>query len=250
MESMDISKVIFASRGIFLPCDVKDKREKTNLRRCRPKRYFAIVRNHVATVGNSQGWKAAHRVSFGAGCPANVQADAPGDVRGQKLRSGPRNPGKTSISVRTYMRRRHGRPCPQGGSKNFGQKIFGLSFRSQNSLQIPTEEARNTRRAKGPGRTKFTTRSKCTTCSEFLRWDWKRKAYTALLQWGTFLCPQKIGGHRGKILVVDMVLLVFIDFYKPPAWKVFLWGQIFLHFYTKVELPLSTLQSGAKKTPS
>ena len=34
------------------------------------------------------------------------------------------------------------------------------------------------------------------------------------------------GGHRGKILVVDMAFLVFIGFlYPPPAWKVFLWGQ-------------------------
>ena len=38
--------------------------------------------------------KAAQRVSFRAGCPADVHADIPADVRGQKLRSGPRNPGK------------------------------------------------------------------------------------------------------------------------------------------------------------
>ena len=32
----------------------------------------------------------------------------------------------------------------------------------------------------------------------------------------------KNGGDRGKILVVDMVFLVFIGFlYLPPAWKVF-----------------------------
>ena len=37
---------------------------------------------------------------------------------------------------------------------------------------------------------------------------------------------EKNGGHRGKISVVDMVFLVFIGFlYRPPAWKVFLWGQ-------------------------
>ena len=36
--------------------------------------------------------KAAQRVSFGAGYPADVHADIPADIRGQKLRSGPRNP--------------------------------------------------------------------------------------------------------------------------------------------------------------
>ena len=37
---------------------------------------------------------------------------------------------------------------------------------------------------------------------------------------------EKMGGHRGKISVVDMEFLVFIGFlYPPPAWKVFLWGQ-------------------------
>ena len=37
---------------------------------------------------------------------------------------------------------------------------------------------------------------------------------------------KKIGGHRGKISVVDIVFLIFIGFlYSPPAWKVFLWGQ-------------------------
>ena len=38
--------------------------------------------------------KAAQRVRFWAGCPADVHADIPADVRGQKLRSGPRNPEK------------------------------------------------------------------------------------------------------------------------------------------------------------
>ena len=50
--------------------------------------------------------------------------------RRQKLRSGPRNPGKTNILVPTSMTRRRGRPWPQGGLKNFGQKNFGLNFRS------------------------------------------------------------------------------------------------------------------------
>ena len=37
---------------------------------------------------------AAQRASFGAGYPVDVHADIPADVRGQKLRSGPVNPGK------------------------------------------------------------------------------------------------------------------------------------------------------------
>ena len=69
-------------------------------------------------------------VSFGAGYPADVHADILADVRGQKLRSGPRNPGKISISVRTSLTRRRGRPRPKGVKKNFGQKNFGLNFRS------------------------------------------------------------------------------------------------------------------------
>ena len=73
------------------------------------------------------------RVSFGAGYPADVHADIPADVRGQKLRSGPRNPGKQAF--------RCGRPWPEGADvqlpwavqKNFGQKNFGLNFCSLKS---------------------------------------------------------------------------------------------------------------------
>ena len=61
--------------------------------------------------------KAAQRVSFGARYPTDVHVDIPADVQGQKLRSGPRNPGKTSILVRTSMTRRRGRPRPEGGEK-------------------------------------------------------------------------------------------------------------------------------------
>ena len=74
--------------------------------------------------------KAAQRVSFGAGYPADIHADIPVDVRGQKLRWSPRNLGKISISVRTSMTRRRGRPWPSGVQKNFGQKNFGLNFHS------------------------------------------------------------------------------------------------------------------------
>ena len=50
-----------------------------------------------------------------------------------KLRSGPRNPGKTIISVRMSMTRTKARTsmAPGGDSKNnFGQQNFGLNFRS------------------------------------------------------------------------------------------------------------------------
>ena len=66
----------------------------------------------VVEVLKIKNEKAAQRVSFGAGYPADVHADIPADVRGQKLRSSPRNPGKTSILARTSMTRRRGRPRP------------------------------------------------------------------------------------------------------------------------------------------
>ena len=59
------------------------------------------------------------------GHPGVIRADVPTQNFGQ----GPRNPGKTSIWVRTSMTRRRGRPRPQGIFKNFGQKNFGLKFR-------------------------------------------------------------------------------------------------------------------------
>ena len=52
------------------------------------------------------------------------------DIPAQNFGQGGQNPGKTSISVRTSMTRRRGRPRPSGVSKNFGQKNFGLNFRS------------------------------------------------------------------------------------------------------------------------
>ena len=60
------------------------------------------------------------------GHPGVIRADIPGQNFGQ----GPRNTGKTNISARTSVTRRRGRPRPQGVSKNFGQKNFGLNFRS------------------------------------------------------------------------------------------------------------------------
>ena len=94
--------------------------------------------------------KAAQRVSFGAGYPADVHADIPADVRGQKLRSGPRNAGKTSISVRTSMTRRRGRPPPERGEKkNFDQKNFGLNFRSL-SILLPKKKPDHITAKQGP----------------------------------------------------------------------------------------------------
>ena len=60
------------------------------------------------------------------GHPGVIRADIPAQNFGQ----GPANPGKTSILPRTSMTRRRGRPRPEGISKNFGQKNFGLTFRS------------------------------------------------------------------------------------------------------------------------
>ena len=51
--------------------------------------------------------KAAQKVSFGAGNPVDVHADIPADVRGQKLRSSPPNPGKKQEI-------RCGYPWPEG----------------------------------------------------------------------------------------------------------------------------------------
>ena len=60
------------------------------------------------------------------GHPGVIRADIPAQNFGQ----GSQNPGKTSIWARISMTRRRGRPRPKGISKNFGQKNFGLNFRS------------------------------------------------------------------------------------------------------------------------
>ena len=60
------------------------------------------------------------------GHPGVIRADIPAQNFGQ----GTQNAGKTSTWARTSMTRRRGRPRPQGTSKNFGQKNFGLNFRS------------------------------------------------------------------------------------------------------------------------
>ena len=75
--------------------------------------------------------KPAQRVSFGSGYPANVHADIPADVLGQKLRSGPRNPGKNKL-VRADIHDPKARTVhhPRAVQKNLGQKNFGLNFHS------------------------------------------------------------------------------------------------------------------------
>ena len=58
---------------------------------------------------------------------------------------------KASISVRTSMTRRHGRPWVLGVHKNFGQKNFGLYFRSLKEEQIDSNlSAQLCRISKGP----------------------------------------------------------------------------------------------------
>ena len=58
------------------------------------------------------------------------------DILAQNFGQGGRNPGKkTSISARTSMTRRRGRPCPQGNSKKTSvRKTLGLNFRSLTCL--------------------------------------------------------------------------------------------------------------------
>ena len=70
-------------------------------------------------------------VSFGAGYPADVHADIPVDVRGKNFGQALEILEKQAL--RTSMTRRRGRPRPEGCEKNFGQKNFGLKFRSLKS---------------------------------------------------------------------------------------------------------------------
>ena len=70
--------------------------------------------------------KAAQRVSFGAGYPADVHADIPADVRG----------AKTSVKPSKSWKNKHFGADVQV-QKNFGQKNFGLNFRSLNSQRVP-----------------------------------------------------------------------------------------------------------------
>ena len=110
------------------------------LRRSAPAPTSQIVRGwgviirerYVPHDGNDQKRKSSPKRKFlertSRGHPGVIRADVPGQNFGQ----GPRNPGKTCISARTSMTRRRGRPRPQGTPKNFGQKNFGLNFRSLN----------------------------------------------------------------------------------------------------------------------
>ena len=82
---------------------------------------------------NLKNEKSAQRGSFQAGYPADIRGVIRADIPAQNFGQGPRNPVKTSIWARTSMTRRRGRPRPQGIFKNFGQKNFGLNFRSLKS---------------------------------------------------------------------------------------------------------------------
>ena len=105
LHSLEIKKFVFniwpLQKGLFpLPGKLPKRSEKGFPGPLGPGVRSASVKNE----------KAAQRVSFGAGHPADVHADIPADARGQKLRSSPRNPGKINMSVRTSMTRRRGRP--------------------------------------------------------------------------------------------------------------------------------------------
>ena len=82
-------------------------------------------------VINIRSEQAAQRVSFGAGYPADVHAIIPVDVRGQKLQSGPRNPGRKNkhfgADIHNPTADVHD---PRGVFKNFGQRNFVLNLRS------------------------------------------------------------------------------------------------------------------------
>ena len=54
---------------------------------CRRRGRYDFRKIKIATIS-------VRMVSFGAGCPADVHADIHADVLGQKLQSGPGNPGK------------------------------------------------------------------------------------------------------------------------------------------------------------
>ena len=75
--------------------------------------------------------KAAQRVSFGAGYPADVHADIPADVRGQKASVKPSKLWeKKNKHVGADVHDPKARTSMTLGRvrRNFGQKNFGLSF--------------------------------------------------------------------------------------------------------------------------
>ena len=78
--------------------------------------------------------KSAQRGSFWDGYPADIQGSF---ARTSRPKTSVRVLGileKTCIWARTSTTQRHGRPRPQWISKNFGQKNFGLDFRSLEML--------------------------------------------------------------------------------------------------------------------
>ena len=72
---------------------------------------------------------------FGTDIPRTSRGHLRG-YPGPKLRSGPSKPWSNKHFGATCMTRRRGRPRPQGTSKNFGQKNFGLNFRSLYNIPL------------------------------------------------------------------------------------------------------------------
>ena len=91
---------------------------------------------------NIKNEKSAQRGSFWDGYPADIRGSFARISWPKTSVRGTQNAGKTSTWARTSMTRRRGRPRPQGTSKNFGQKNFGLNFRS-------LKQARNKKRDRG-----------------------------------------------------------------------------------------------------
>ena len=83
-----------------------------------------------ATTKRFENEKSAQRASFWGGHPADIRGSFPRISQPKTSVRVVKIPEKTSISVRTSMTRIRGCPRPQGTSKNFGQKTFGLNFRS------------------------------------------------------------------------------------------------------------------------
>ena len=104
-----VSPALAQKTACSFPCRFSGKSRNSQERKISPKRKF---------LGQTSR---AH--------PGVIRADIPAQNFGQ----GGQNPGKTSISARTSMTRRCGRPRPQGVSKNFFQKNLGLNFHSLNS---------------------------------------------------------------------------------------------------------------------
>ena len=133
--------------GSEMPCFSRKKRQENGTDIEKLRRWqnttdscavLFLVRKGPLGYPEVRNEKAAQRVSFGAGYPADVHADIPADVQGQKLRSGPQNPGKTSISVRTSMTRRRGRPRPEGGERKLRSEKLRAEIQFSFPMKMPS----------------------------------------------------------------------------------------------------------------